>query len=483
MKKRILSIILALTMVLGMVPFIGITAFAEAKTIDGSTLTWELTDGTLTIDGTGPIPDFKTDNDMPWNAATKSEITAVVIKSGVTGIGKYAFCGCTKITSVTIPSSVQSIGVSAFSGCTGLLSVTIPSSVQSIGASAFYRCTKIASVTIPSSVQSIGASAFESCAKITSVTIQSGVQSIGEKAFIKCALASVTIPASVESIGASAFYCASLKSVTFEGTSCGIGDACFSGVGTSTTCTLNLPAGWTGTTPNSEDGSWYGGKFSYTPAAPAHTHDFTDSYVINDEKTHTGVCLCNEKGEEIAHSFDPTTGKCVCGAYVEYNLNTAPTTAADGQCQKIVYDDEGNVLNVEDPVVSFSDWYLRTMVQYKKDETTGDYDIRFISMLNGDCLKEGKLTAYQFAGFEVTVGNVSQTLKTTTANSSFAAAGKEVKITDYSKEGDFFFLQNIAVAKDIVENDPTVTVTPFVTLMDGTTLTGDAVSFTLSDLK
>ena len=68
------------------------------------------------------------------------EIKNLVIPNSVTGIGRYAFSGCSSFTSVTIPNSVTFIGSSAFTGCSVLTSVTIPNSVTSIGNSAFSGC-------------------------------------------------------------------------------------------------------------------------------------------------------------------------------------------------------------------------------------------------------------------------------------------------------------------------------------------------------
>ena len=63
------------------------------------------------------------------------EVTKLVIPQGVTGIGNYAFSGCSGLTSITIPKSVTNIGDGAFGGCTGLNTIysdaTIPPSLSS----------------------------------------------------------------------------------------------------------------------------------------------------------------------------------------------------------------------------------------------------------------------------------------------------------------------------------------------------------------
>lgn len=86
-------------------------------------------------------------------------------------------------------------------------SVVIENGVTSIGTFAFYNCIGLESVTIPNSVTSIGNYAFNTCTGLTSVTIPYGVTSIGYGVFDACAnLADITIPDSVESIGDRAFY-------------------------------------------------------------------------------------------------------------------------------------------------------------------------------------------------------------------------------------------------------------------------------------
>ncbi len=147
----------------------------------GDNVTWTLSDdGVLTIEGTGPMSDFRS---APWEDLS---VKMAIIKEGVTTIGNNAFYECEDLTSVDIPNSVKSIGVRAFNSCEGLTSVTIPNSVTSIGEFAFYYCKGLTSVTIPDSVTSIEKSLFYNCTGLKSVTISSSVTSIGQTAFCWC---------------------------------------------------------------------------------------------------------------------------------------------------------------------------------------------------------------------------------------------------------------------------------------------------------
>lgn len=179
MKKRLLSMILALSMMLTILPVNAITAWAEnGKIIQsgncGNNVTYDLTKNndddadktyTLTIRGNGEMNNYS-DYDFgnsPW-ANVASAITQVVFKGDITTIGNYSFYRCTRLTSITIPNSVISIGTGAFLDCTYLKEIKMPddsnSELQSIGAFAFENCYNLTSITIPSSVQSIGKHAF-----------------------------------------------------------------------------------------------------------------------------------------------------------------------------------------------------------------------------------------------------------------------------------------------------------------------------------
>jgi hypothetical protein len=146
---------------------------------------WSFDDGTLTITGTGAMPDYIDLDDIPWNVH-RAEIETVVIADGVTSIGISAFNDCTALTGITIPASVTSIGEGAFYNCTSLTDVTIPDGVTSIERHTFHDCSALAHITIPNHVETIWDGAFESCIALESVTIGSGVTTIKWYVFSDC---------------------------------------------------------------------------------------------------------------------------------------------------------------------------------------------------------------------------------------------------------------------------------------------------------
>ena len=251
MRKRLLSFVLAVLMIVSILPATALAADIVDSGTCGAEVTWTLdSEGVLTISGTGAMKDYDPYK-APWYGS-RSRVKSAVIADGVTSIGDYAFRDCynlasvsipdsvtsigadafwycTSLTGVTIPDSVTSIGWSAFCGCESLTSVTIPDNVTSIGDWAFGLCKSLTGVTIPDSVTSICDYAFNGCTSLTSVTIPDSVTSIGECAFYKCgSLTSVTIPDSVTSIGAWAFRdCTSLTSVTIPNNVTSIGDFAF----------------------------------------------------------------------------------------------------------------------------------------------------------------------------------------------------------------------------------------------------------------
>ena len=181
MKKRLLSMILAFSMMLTILPVNAITALAADDGMSGNcglnkgnNVTYVLTQNneddanptyTLTIKGSGNMENYNHNSSYyaPWMWKT---VTQVKFEGSVTSIGNYAFQS-TSLTSITIPDSVVSIGAFAFCNCSYLENVVMPndsnSSLKSIGEDAFYQCPKLKSITIPSGVTSIGRCAFDVC--------------------------------------------------------------------------------------------------------------------------------------------------------------------------------------------------------------------------------------------------------------------------------------------------------------------------------
>ena len=270
MKKRIISLLLALVLAATLLPVQAWGATVVDSGYcggegDGKNLTWTLdSDGVLTISGEGKMGRWIDLSSVPWYT-NRSKIKRVVVGSGVTSIGDSAFA-CSSLTSVSIGDSVTSIGEKAFSVCNRLTSVTIPDSVTSIDQLAFYGCSNLtgfqvdpqnrnycsidgvifdkskktlvlypsgnpaSDYVIPSSVTSIGEKAFYHCSRnLANITIPNSVTSIGDSAFSGCSsLTSVIIPDSVTSIGDDAFSsCRSLTSVTISNSVTSIGKSVF----------------------------------------------------------------------------------------------------------------------------------------------------------------------------------------------------------------------------------------------------------------
>ena len=95
MRKRITSVLLVLTMMLGLFPNITM-ALDIAGGSYGTNISWnyDVSSRTLTISGSGKIADhnFMTDDPLPWSEYT-DEITHLVIENGITEIGDSVFGG------------------------------------------------------------------------------------------------------------------------------------------------------------------------------------------------------------------------------------------------------------------------------------------------------------------------------------------------------------------------------------------------------
>lgn len=233
MKKRLLSMILALSMMLTILPVNAITALA-ANDSCGANLTYELTPNTddpgtytLTIRGEGAMYDYSSST-VPWNAQ-KSKITSVVIENGVTSIGNYAFEDCSALKMLDIPQSVTEIGSKAFRACSALTSLALPETVNRIGNTAFQGCSNLETINIPSGVKLIEKDTFHGCEKLNDVTIPAGVTLIGNSAFKACkTFRNINIPKGVTKIDYFAFEdCTQLETVGIPSTATNIRNFAF----------------------------------------------------------------------------------------------------------------------------------------------------------------------------------------------------------------------------------------------------------------
>ncbi len=192
-------------------------------------LTWNLTKaGTMTISGSGPMPDFGSVEEQPWNDYG-SRIRKVVIRNGVTSIGSCAFWN-SGVLGAEISPSVKTIGNSAFRG-SSLVSVTIPSSVKTIGDSAFCECGNLSSVTVSEGVETIEQNAFRACKSLTAIALPASIREVGSAAFFQCqAMTGATFaPGNVQvKLGDNIFtQCYYLMNVTLPKSIDRIGDGMF----------------------------------------------------------------------------------------------------------------------------------------------------------------------------------------------------------------------------------------------------------------
>ena len=228
MKKRILSILLAVLMLLsalplGMVDTAYAAALASGKCGDSATWTLDNT-GTLTISGTGATYNYDMDDDgnsaAPWcTRARIQRVNKVVVNSGITELGYSMFSNCTQLTSVSLPSGLKRIGSCLFLGCTRLSAITIPSSVTTIESNAFTHCDSITAITLPGGLRTMGDAVCSQMARLTTATVSGGVTYLSNYAFNDCpSLKTITLPNTVRSIGICAFrYDTALKDVYFNG--------------------------------------------------------------------------------------------------------------------------------------------------------------------------------------------------------------------------------------------------------------------------
>ena len=208
MKKRFVSLLVALSITLTFLPM---GAVAATKITQGNLKYKVNADGqSVTVSGTSGSPTQLTIESSISDGNGKSYT--------VTKIGMGAFNNVRNtLTEVTLPPTLDEIEDSAFFQCSSLTEITIPEGVTKIGTNAFYGCSQLTSITIPSTIKNMDA-AFPSNPKLSQVTLTNGIYRISSSAFKDCTgLTEIKVPTSVYEICSDAFNgCTGLTSVTLE---------------------------------------------------------------------------------------------------------------------------------------------------------------------------------------------------------------------------------------------------------------------------
>lgn len=254
MKKRLLSILLAAALLIGLVPTLLLPAAAADYTSgdftyklndDGSAIITKYSGSAAALTIPSSLDGHTVKQIGSYAFGKNTTLTSVSIPETVTELKYSAFEDCTSLTAVTIPGGLTkagSLGNGVFTGCsalttvqfgsglvaipdalfegTGLKTITLPESVTSIGPWAFANCAKLEQVSFPAGLTSIDLCAFENCTALTAVTLPKRLTELGNEAFENCsALKSVWIPKSLTNIngfGGSFKGCTALTDITFE---------------------------------------------------------------------------------------------------------------------------------------------------------------------------------------------------------------------------------------------------------------------------
>lgn len=227
--KRLISLLVAVCMMVAMLPFSAVPAFAAdtlSFTIDDIQYTIDKNDSTaVSVTGTTGYGDINNKKDLVLPETV--EYNGVTYT--VTSIGNGAFARKNGLNSIVIPNTVVLIAESAFASNWGLTSIEIPASVVEIGTRAFEWAGNIAEVKFAanSQLKILGTSAFSHAKGLKSIELPEGLTTIKNCAFADCnVLESVTIPASVTTIMEHMFDnprtpnggCPMLKTVKYAGT-------------------------------------------------------------------------------------------------------------------------------------------------------------------------------------------------------------------------------------------------------------------------
>ena len=428
--KRLISLLVAVCMMITMLPLSAVTAFAADT---ASSIKHKINVGdyeytyTVNEDGhTATITDFSGPDDGRFYYI---DIPETLDKYTVTGIGKWAFYGCSALTEVTIPHSVTSIDKWAFDR-SGLHTLTIEGPIESMGLAAFYECTKLETVSLGENIKTIGEQAFQGCSSLTKVTIPDSVTSIGEEAFYECTkLETISLGENIETIGRWAFTgCSALTNVTIPKNVTTIES------GTFKKCSkleyIILPAGLTSFQDSLEDcpagnpnGAIYYKNYKAKADALLADNDNNSNIADNDKlKNRNFLYLCNV-------IFDAKGGSLTDSAEVPVY-----------KTEKITDTKANELTAIHDPTragYKFTGWYTEDGQPFDVNETAITEDITLYARWEFDpnapvchpLTVTGGTVTVKYDGSDVTSKLNSKTDATTGQKTYSVPDGAEVTVT------------------------------------------------------
>lgn len=188
------------------------------RTIDTETAT--ITDAVIFIvpgtdanENNSSIPDYNSLGETPWE---ESSASAIYIADGVTGIGDHAFDGMTTLETIEFENSksLTKVGEYAFNNCDKMVGLSLDlSNVTTLGKYAFNGCERLGSgennkgVTLSDELTTIPENAFNTCG-LKNVNIPTSCTEIGNNAFANNSLSQITelaLPERLQKIGDNAF--------------------------------------------------------------------------------------------------------------------------------------------------------------------------------------------------------------------------------------------------------------------------------------
>ncbi|MBD5304641.1 MAG: leucine-rich repeat domain-containing protein [Bacteroides sp.] len=145
--------------------------------------------------------------EIGYCAFSNSSVSTIMIPSGVTNVGGFAFNDCKNLGKVSFLESIETLGEYVFQNCTALYDVILPANLKELPYGAFRACTDLEEIKLPESLTTIGTSAFYGCAKLKTVNFPVNLEVIGDEAFYETNLGGeIKFGKALRSIGGCAFY-------------------------------------------------------------------------------------------------------------------------------------------------------------------------------------------------------------------------------------------------------------------------------------